>query len=49
MDGSAVADVKTVVAPLNLLAPMAETPVAYRRLLPAGGVRVALSRCSAAG
>jgi hypothetical protein len=28
MDGSAVADVKSVVAPLNFLVPMAEKPVA---------------------
>ena len=29
MDGSAVADLKSVVAPLNFLVPMAEKPVAY--------------------
>jgi hypothetical protein len=29
MDGSVVADLKTVVAPLNFLVPMAEKPVAY--------------------
>jgi hypothetical protein len=36
MDGSAVADVKTVVAPLNFLAPMAEKPVAYNYEPPPG-------------
>jgi hypothetical protein len=36
MDGSAVADLKGVVAPLNFLAPMAEKPVAYNYEPPLG-------------
>ena len=36
MDGSAVADLKSVVAPLNFLAPMAEKPVAYNYKPPSG-------------
>src|SRR5499427_3094225 len=36
MDGSAVADLKSVVAPLNFLVPMAEKPVAYNYTPPAG-------------
>jgi len=36
MDGSAVADLKSVVAPLNFLAPMAEKPVAYNYEPPPG-------------
>ena len=36
MDGSAVADVKSVVAPLNFLVPMAEKPVAYNYEPPPG-------------
>jgi hypothetical protein len=36
MDGSAVADLKSVVVPLNFLAPMAEKPVAYNYMPPAG-------------
>jgi hypothetical protein len=36
MDGSAVADLKVVVAPLNFLAPMAERPVAYNYEPPPG-------------
>jgi hypothetical protein len=39
MDGSAVADLKSVVAPLNFLVPMAEKPVAYN-YTPAAGVPV---------
>ena len=37
MDGSAVADLKSVVAPLNFLGPMAEKPVAYNYTPPPGG------------
>ena len=37
MDGSSVADVKSVVAPLNFLVPMAEKPVAYNYEPPPGG------------
>jgi len=36
MDGSAVADLKSVVAPLNFLVPMAEKPVAYNYTPPPG-------------
>jgi hypothetical protein len=36
MDGLAVADLKTVVAPLNFLTPMAEKPVAYNYEPPPG-------------
>jgi hypothetical protein len=36
MDGSVVADLKTVVAPLNFLVPMAEKPVAYNYEPPPG-------------
>ena len=36
MDGLAVADLKSVVAPLNFLVPMAEKPVAYNDTPPAG-------------
>jgi hypothetical protein len=36
MDGSAVADLKSVVAPLNFLVPMAEKPVAYNYTPPLG-------------
>jgi len=36
MDGSSVADVKSVVAPLNFLVPMAEKPVAYNYEPPPG-------------
>jgi hypothetical protein len=36
MDGLAVADLKSVVAPLNFLAPMAEKPVAYNYEPPPG-------------
>jgi hypothetical protein len=36
MDGSAVADVKSVMAPLNFLVPMAEKPVAYNYEPPPG-------------
>ena len=36
MDGSAVTDLKGVVAPLNFLVPMAEKPVAYNYEPPAG-------------
>jgi hypothetical protein len=36
MDGLAVADLKSVVAPLNFLVPMAEKPVAYNYTPPAG-------------
>ena len=36
MDGSAVADLKSVVAPLNFLVPMAEKPVAYNYMPPPG-------------
>ena len=36
MDGSVVADLKTVVAPLNFLAPMSEKPVAYNYEPPPG-------------
>ena len=36
MDGLAVADLKTVVAPLNFLVPMAEKPVAYNYEPPPG-------------
>jgi hypothetical protein len=36
MDGSAVADLNSVVAPLNFLAPMAEKPVAYNYDPPPG-------------
>ena len=36
MDGSAVADLKSVVAPLNFLVPMAEKPVAYNYEPPPG-------------
>lgn len=36
MDGLAVADLKSVVAPLNFLVPMAEKPVAYNYEPPAG-------------
>jgi hypothetical protein len=36
MDGLAVADLKSVVASLNFLVPMAEKPVAYNYEPPAG-------------
>jgi hypothetical protein len=36
MDGLAVADLKSVVAPLNFLVPMAEKPVAYNYEPPPG-------------
>ena len=36
MDGLAVADLKSVVAPLNFLVPMAEKPIAYNYTPPAG-------------
>ena len=36
MDGSAVADLKSVVAPLNFLVPMAQKPVAYNYTPPPG-------------
>jgi hypothetical protein len=36
MDGSAVADLKSVIAPLNFLVPMAEKPVAYNYEPPPG-------------
>ena len=36
MDGSAVADLKSVVAPLNFLVPMAEKPIAYNYTPPPG-------------
>jgi hypothetical protein len=36
MDGSAVADLKSVAAPLNFLVPMAEKPVAYNYEPPPG-------------
>jgi hypothetical protein len=36
MDGSAVADLKSVVAPLNFLVPMAEKPIAYNYEPPPG-------------
>jgi hypothetical protein len=36
MDGSEVMDVKSVVAPLNFLVPMAEKPVAYNYEPPPG-------------
>ncbi len=36
MDGSAVADLKVVMAPLNFLAPMAERPVSYNYAPPPG-------------
>ena len=36
MDGSAVADLKSIVAPLNFLVPMAEKPVAYNYEPPPG-------------
>jgi hypothetical protein len=36
MDGSAVADLTGVVAPLNFLVPMAEKPVAYNYDPPPG-------------
>ena len=36
MDGSVVADLKTVVAPLNFLVPMAEKPVSYNYEPPQG-------------
>ena len=36
MDGSAVSDLKSVVAPLNFLVPMAEKPVAYNYTPPQG-------------
>ena len=36
MDGSAVADLESVVAPLNFLVPMAEKPVAYNYEPPPG-------------
>ena len=36
MDGSSVADLKSVVAPLNFLVPMAEKPVAYNYEPPPG-------------
>ena len=36
MDGSVVADLKTVVAPLNFLVPMAEKPVSYNYEPPPG-------------
>jgi hypothetical protein len=36
MDGSAVADAKSVIAPLNFLVPMAEKPVAYNYEPPPG-------------
>ena len=36
MDGSVVAELKTVVAPLNFLVPMAEKPVAYNYEPPPG-------------
>ena len=36
MDGSMIADLKSVVAPLNFLVPMAEKPVAYNYEPPPG-------------
>jgi hypothetical protein len=36
MDGSTVADLNSVVAPLNFLVPMAEKPVAYNYDPPPG-------------
>src|SRR5262245_54157366 len=36
MDGLAIADLKSVVAPLNFLVPMAEKPVAYNYEPPPG-------------
>ena len=36
MDGLAVADLRSVVAPLNFLVPMAEKPVAYNYEPPPG-------------
>ena len=36
MDGLVVADLKSVIAPLNFLVPMAEKPVAYNYTPPAG-------------
>jgi hypothetical protein len=36
MDGSAVAGLKSVVAPLNFLVPMAEKPVSYNYEPPPG-------------
>ena len=36
MDGSAATDLKSIVAPLNFLVPMAEKPVAYNYEPPAG-------------
>src|SRR6202047_5523294 len=36
MDGSSVADLKSVVAPLNFLVPLAENPVAYNYEPPPG-------------
>lgn len=36
MDGSAVAGLKSVLAPLNFLVPMAEKPVAYNYEPPPG-------------
>ena len=39
MDGLAVTDLKSVVAPLNFLVPMAEKPVAYNYEPPPGDTR----------
>jgi len=36
MDGLAVADLKSIVAPLNFLVPMTEKPVAYNYIPPPG-------------
>jgi hypothetical protein len=36
MDGSPIADLKSVVGPLNFLVPMAEKPVAYNYESPPG-------------
>jgi hypothetical protein len=44
MDGSVVTDLKSVVAPLNFLVPMAEKPVAYN-YEPPPGVPVRTGKC----
>jgi hypothetical protein len=49
MDGPAITDLKSVVAPLNFLVPMAEKPVAYNyeppRGRPSGPARASPTAC----
>ena len=45
MDGLAITDLKSVTAPLNFLAPMAEKPVAYNYEPPPGNARQDQPEC----